>query len=60
MEEANAFQENVLAYPAITLISSEAPKNIFKYTEVDDVKNLATPTTVNRPMPQGDDWTAHF
>lgn len=60
MEEANAFQENVLAYPAITLISSEAPKNIFKYTEVDNVKNLTTPTTVNRPMPQGDDWTDAF
>ena len=40
MEEANAFQEDVLAYPAITLISAEAPKGTFQYTEVDDVKSI--------------------
>ena len=60
MEEANAFQEDVLAYPAITLISAEAPKGTFQYTEVDDVKNLSTLSTVNKPMPIGDDWTDAF
>lgn len=60
MEGANAFQEEVLAYPAITLISAEAPKGTFQYAEIDDVRNLNTLATVHKNMPSGADWTETF
>lgn len=60
MEGADAFQEEVLAYPAITLISAEAPKGTFQYADIDDVKKLETLQTVHKPIPSGADWTETF
>ena len=53
MEGANAFQEDVLAYPAITLISAEAPKGTLQYAETDDIRNLNMLVTAHKPMPSG-------
>ena len=60
MEGANAFQEEVLAYPAITLIAAKEPKGTFQYAELDDVTKLGTLATVHKPMPSGADWTETF
>lgn len=60
MEGANAFQEDVLAYPAITLISAEAPKGTLQYAETDDIRNLNMLVTAHKPMPSGVDWSETF
>ena len=60
LEKANAFQENVLAYPAITLISKEKPSHYFGYAECKNIKDLGTLPTSNRIMPKDDDWTGAF
>lgn len=60
MERANAFQEEVLAYPAVTVIEAGAPGGTLQYAEVDDVAMLDGLVTAHKPMPTGDDWTAMF
>ena len=60
LEEANAFQENVLAYPAITLISKEQPSDTLDYAECKHVEDLGTLPTYKRVMPKDDDWTGAF
>lgn len=57
MEGSDAFQENVLAYPAVTLISAEAPYGSFEFAECDDKLALGGLKTVMKTMPVGDDWT---
>lgn len=60
MEQADAYQEEVLAYPAITLISARASKPIFEYAECDKVSQLNELATRHRVLPVGADWTGAF
>ena len=60
LEQADAFQEEVLAYPAITIISSELPALTFRYAEYTSVDELSGNQTEEKLMPQGDDWTESF
>ena len=60
LEEADAFQEEVLAYPAITLITAEKPSDSFEYAECNEVEKLGTITLQTKPMPKRDDWTNVF
>lgn len=60
LEETNAFQEEVLAYPAITLIYKEQPSESFCYSDCKHLEDLDSLTICRRTMPKGDDWTAAF
>ena len=60
LEQADAFQEEVLAYPAITIISSEFPALKFRYAEYSSIDELNNHETMEKRMPQGDDWTEAF
>ena len=60
LEQVSAFQEDVLAYPAITLISSELPATTFLYADCNSVDELKELDTQERLMPDGSDWTATF
>lgn len=60
MEQADAFQEEVLAYPAITLISAQTPKPTFEYAHCDEVSRLNELPVRHRTLPEGADWTEAF
>lgn len=60
LEEASAFQEEVLAYPAITFITAEKPSDSFEYADCNHVDKLRVITPQTKPMPKGDDWTDVF
>ncbi|HAP49638.1 MAG TPA: hypothetical protein DCQ56_00220 [Porphyromonadaceae bacterium] len=60
LEQADAFQEEVLAYPAITIISSELPTFTFRYAEYTKVEELYSHVTEEKCMPHGDDWAEAF
>lgn len=58
--QADVFQEEVLAYPSITVIDAAAPSSTFDYAEVSDVHGLPHATMSRRTAPRGDDWTPAF
>ena len=60
LERADAFQEDVLAYPAITLISNNTSSPTFSYAEVVKVAELSKLTPLERTTPSDDDWTSAF
>lgn len=60
MEMTNAFQEEVLAYPAITLISATKDKHTFEYAEVHTLNELINFSSENKSTPKGDDWSNTF
>ena len=60
LEEADAFQEEVLAYPAITLITAEKSSNTFEYAECKQVEELNTLHAKTKTMPKDEDWTGAF
>ncbi len=60
LERADAFQEDVLAYPAITLISNNASSPTFGYAEVERVAELTSLAPLERTTPSDDDWTGAF
>lgn len=60
LENADAFQENVLAYPAITLIANRKSSPTFKYAEIEKVSELANLKMADRESPVSDDWTIAF
>ena len=60
LEDANAFQEDVLAYPAITLISAQSPTSAFDYAECHKTLELNTLHLNHRQMPIGTDWSEAF
>ena len=60
MERADAFQEDVLAYPAITMVSNNTRREIFDYAEVERVAELTSLTPSERTSPINDDWTDVF
>lgn len=60
LERADAFQEEVLAYPSITLISHNVPSPAFGYAEVERAADLSKLTPSERITPSDDDWTEAF
>lgn len=60
LENANVFEEEVLAYPAITLISNNLSDKSFEYAEVDDVTKLLNLETQKRMAPLDEDWSTVF
>lgn len=60
LEQADAFQEDVLAYPAITLIAAEKPAEMFSYAECKKIDDLYQTDTESRRMPKNDDWSSAF
>ena len=60
IEQADAFQEEVLAYPAITLIEKGKADNTFNYAECTDINQLSTIPFETRKRPTIADWTAAF
>lgn len=60
LEQADAFQEEVLAYPAISLISAEEPKQTFEYADVCNIEDLGSLSTKTKYTPKSSDWTNAF
>lgn len=60
LERANAFQEKVLAYPAITLISNCCGNSTLSFAEVESVEDLKKLKLVVRPNPRNEDWSCVF
>ena len=60
LEQADAFLEDVLAYPAITLIAAEKPAETFSYADCKKIDDLQQADSESRRMPKNDDWTSAF
>lgn len=60
LEQASAFQEEVLAYPSITVIHSQKHSEQFEYSECSDVSELGKVQPSMRQIPKGSDWTSAF
>lgn len=60
MEGADAFDEEVLAYPAITLIESRICNKKLKIAETEDVGELRTLDFSELTAPEGYDWSSVF
>ncbi|MBQ8675953.1 MAG: N-6 DNA methylase [Bacteroidaceae bacterium] len=60
LERANAFKEDVLAYPAITLISNSTHRETFEYAEVESMDELANLHPTERNTPIDDEWSDAF
>lgn len=60
MEGANAFKEEVLAYPAITLILNKQNQSKVKYADIKDISTLDTIEYRILSAPTDDDWSKMF
>ena len=60
LEHSDAFQEDVLAYPAITVMSAGGRSERFGYAECGRVEALVHTRTSQRVMPKDGDWTVAF
>ncbi|MBQ9185515.1 MAG: Eco57I restriction-modification methylase domain-containing protein [Bacteroidales bacterium] len=56
----DAFQEEVLAFPAITLISNASPAASFTFAEVTSIQQLENVRGKKLPSPQSSDWSGVF
>lgn len=56
----DAFQEEVLAYPAITLISNTRPGATLTFAELTSVKQLGKTLDRELPSPTSSDWSSVF
>lgn len=56
----DAFQEEVLAYPAITLISNARPGFTFTFSELTSIAELRNDTGRLLPAPISADWSSVF
>ena len=57
---SDAFKEEVLAYPAITLISYASPNDSFSFSEIDSIKQLGKVIERRFPTPTTSDWSTVF
>lgn len=57
---SDAFQEDVLAYPAITLISNLNPTSSFSYSEATSINLLPYLQKKDLTSPRTDDWSNIF
>lgn len=61
LEKVNPFQEEVVAYPAITLISKTKPSaESFHYTDVEDISLLGKTASKRYAHPTNGDWSDTF
>ena len=60
LEQADAFQEEVLAYPSITVIKADKPSKEIGYGEVRKIDELSDLRISKRKMPTDNDWTNIF
>lgn len=60
MEGSDAFDEEVLAYPAITLIEKNKDRKVMKYAETMDVETLGAHSFMSLPIPENDEWNNVF
>ena len=60
LERADAFQERVLAYPAITLVSNGQPRATVLYSSVDFVEDLHNVQFEEKSNPKNEDWSCIF
>ncbi|WP_173475869.1 class I SAM-dependent methyltransferase [Fibrobacter succinogenes] len=60
LERICAFQEKVLAYPAITLISNNPWSTSISYAEVESVESLPNISFEMKPSPKNEDWSCIF
>lgn len=60
LEGADAFDEEVLAYPAITLIEDKSHNDKLKFAETNDVEELRFLNFRELTTPEGDDWSSMF
>lgn len=60
MESADAFQQEVLAYPAITVIENSSKRSQLLYADVSDIRQLPSCAYCLLPAPSGDDWSGIF
>ena len=56
----DAFQEDVLAYPAITLISNTRPGSTFSFSELTSISQLGKDAGRLLPAPISADWSSVF
>lgn len=56
----DAFQEDVLAYPAITLISKAKPGSTFSFSELTSISQLGKDAGRLLPTPVSTDWSSAF
>lgn len=56
----DAFQEDVLAYPAITLISNARPDSTFTYSELSSITEFGNDAGRLLPAPISADWSSVF
>ena len=60
LEQADAFQEKVLAYPAITIISNDSPSCLFNYAKINTIDQLKCEKTTSKKMSTTEDWSQMF
>lgn len=60
LEGANAFAEDVLAYPSITLISAKHSNGTTLYAETSKIEDLQSLQLESLPAPKNDDWHSMF
>lgn len=60
IERADAFQEEVLAYPAITLIKNFQPNDSFYISSANSISELYELQFSALPSPSGEDWSTCF
>lgn len=62
LEKVNPFQEDVIAYPAISLIINHPPGTQFQYIEIEDLIDLpfSTNNMGQYTMPHNGDWSDTF
>lgn len=60
MESVDAFQEDVLAYPAITVISNMANDEKLLYAKISNIASLKNAEYVCYDAPKGEDWSDVF
>lgn len=60
MENVDAFQKNVLAYPAITLISNKNRNDSVLYANINKIDDFLDVEYEMLPSPEGEDWTSMF
>lgn len=60
MESADAFQEDVLAYPAITIISNKAKGEKLLYANISSIASLKNAEYVSYDSPKDEDWSNVF
>lgn len=60
MENVDAFQKNVLAYPAITLISNKNRNDSVLYANINKIDDFLDVEYEMLPSPEGEDWSSMF